>query len=124
LAQTVLLIDDDETLRLMVGQLLEEEGYDVIVAGDGLEALEQLENMRPDLILLDLVMPNMEGYALEGELRRRGLRPAIPVVLLTAGADADDEMEKVGAAGCLKKPFELDTLLQTVAETVRAQTPE
>ena len=72
MSDTIMVAGDDDGLQLTVSAILEDEGYDVVIAGDGLEALEELQLRRPALILLDIGMPRMNGFAFADELRRRG----------------------------------------------------
>ena len=113
--QTVLVVDDDEGVRLALAAVLEEEGYDVDLAADGLEALERLQAKRPSLILLDLMMPRMDGYAFTEELQRRGLRPALPLMVLTADARAKNRALQLGVDGFIAKPFDISDLVDQVA---------
>lgn len=115
----VLIVDDDAGVRTMIERVLEDEGYEVALATDGLDALEQLDAQRPGLVLLDLQMPRMDGWALVGEMERRGLRPTIPVVVLTAAGRAQQEATKLGAEGFLAKPFDIMRLLDEVARLVQ-----
>jgi two-component system, chemotaxis family, chemotaxis protein CheY len=112
---TILVVDDDPLIQLTVAGILEDEGYTVVVAGDGLEALAQLVELRPAAILLDIGMPRMDGYAFATELERRGLRAALPVIVLTADGRAAEKAAQVGAQGFLAKPFTLPTLVAEVA---------
>jgi CheY-like chemotaxis protein len=109
----VLVVDDEEAIRQVVAMTLEDEGYVVTTAAHGQEALAQVLQARPDLVLLDLHMPVMDGWAFCAELKRREL--IIPIVFMTAGARARDEAARAGVAGSLAKPFNLDVLLDTVA---------
>jgi CheY-like chemotaxis protein len=113
--RTILVVDDDPTIRLTVAGILEDEGYTVIAAGDGLEALEKLAEVRPAAILLDMAMPRMDGYAFAAELERRGAQETPPVIVLTADGRAAEKAARVGARGYLAKPFTLATLLAEVA---------
>jgi DNA-binding response OmpR family regulator len=80
----VLLVDDDHDLRLRLRGLLEKEGLEVDEASDGRAALTRLDDEWPGLILLDLLMPEMDGFAFLGELQRRGKGHSVPIVVLTA----------------------------------------
>jgi len=112
--QPILVVDDDPGLREALQDVLELEGYDVVLARDGQEALRLLEDAHPVLVLLDLMMPRMNGYEFVAELERRSLRDHLPVVILTADANAKRKAEQVGAEGYLAKPFEIDQVLATV----------
>jgi chemosensory pili system protein ChpA (sensor histidine kinase/response regulator) len=112
--RTILVVDDDTNIQATLRALLEDEGYEVVVARDGVDALARLEGVQPALILLDLMMPRMDGYTFAAELQRRGLHPGIPIVVLTAGASARQAAARLGAAGYAEKPFSINGLLDTV----------
>jgi len=103
----VLLVEDEEQLRRVMKDLLEREGYKVIEAGDGIAALEQVDRHAPDVILLDLNLPSLDGYGVLSQLRSRPNTAEIPVIVLTAKGDEDNEVRvlKLGADDFLTKPF-------------------
>lgn len=107
----ILVVDDDPAIRDFVQLALEDEGYDVIVAVDGLDALEAIRNRRPGLILLDMRMPRMNGWEF-AEVYRRERSPHAPILIMTAGRDAT--LSEIGASGWLGKPFDLDQLIANV----------
>ncbi len=111
----VFVVDDDEWIHELLTMALEDDGYRVVTARDGREALERLADQRPDVIVLDWMMPTMNGPAFAEELQRRGLRLAIPVIVLTADGNARRKAEQIGAEGYLRKPFDLPSLLEQVA---------
>jgi CheY-like chemotaxis protein len=113
-SRQVLVVDDDDGVRDMLATVLEIAGYKVAVASDGLDALTQLEEHRPALILLDLMMPRMDGFTFADELRRRGLRPAVPIIVISASGVAQQGARTIAADDCVVKPFNLDDLLQKV----------
>lgn len=90
------------------------EGYDVILASNGQEALDKLEEVTPGLILLDLMMPRMNGYEFLQELERRGLRGAFPVLIVTADATAKQKAEQLGVESYVAKPFDVTKFLDKV----------
>jgi CheY-like chemotaxis protein len=118
----VLVVDDDATVRALMRDILAEEGFSVAEATDGRDALDVLGQVRPTVILLDLHMPRMDGWALYRQLRAEG--QAVPVVFVTAGARARAEAEQHGADGYLAKPFELDALLAVVDRFMAKRPPE
>jgi len=118
---TVLVVDDDGPLRSLIAEALEGEGYRVTTAGDGVEALEQIEAEQPALILLDWMMPRMDGVAFAEELRRRQPTADLPIVVMTAGGEARDRATRVGAVGFISKPFELGLLLDQVARSITSR---
>lgn len=118
----LLIVDDDAGVQKMLKTLLEYEHLEVMVASDGLEALECVEHARPDLILLDLMMPRMDGRAFVEELRRRGLRTSLPVIVLTADIHAKPLVERMGVEDWLVKPFHLADLLGKVRHYLNKDT--
>jgi CheY-like chemotaxis protein len=112
-SKTVLVVEDDADLVALVSILLKEDGYRVKIAGNGREALASLEKDIPDLILLDMKMPVMNGPEFARELEVRHGRQA-PIVVLTAAADAHRRAAEVGADAWLGKPFDPARLLSTV----------
>ena len=110
----VLVVDDDAGLREILQLALTSEGYEVVVARDGVDALARIEQRQPRPILLDRMMPRMDALALADELRLRGLRSRIPMLLLTAANGASARAAQIEADGWLAKPFELPELLDKV----------
>ena len=103
----VLVADDDDDIRMLVTFRLERSGYEVLAARDGEEALELAVRHRPDLAVLDLTMPKLDGYQLMGRLRELEETRRMPVILLTARAQ-DDDVARGFAAGAddyIRKPF-------------------
>ncbi|MGH7702068.1 MAG: ATPase, T2SS/T4P/T4SS family [Gemmatimonadales bacterium] len=103
----VLLVDDEDQLRRVMKDLLEREGYVVAEARDGAEALDEVDRRAPDIIVLDLNLPGMDGYSVLSQLRSRPLTQKIPVIVLTAKGDEDNEVRvfELGADDFLTKPF-------------------
>ena len=109
----VLVVDDDAGVRDVIEQALTGEGYTVHAVTDGREALASLQHQHPDLILLDVNMPNVDGWQVLEELRAAAGRQTA-VVVMTGGYEAQDRALSSGAQGFLGKPFELEDLLGTV----------
>jgi len=122
LGLTVLVVEDDADLRQVVETALVLEGYNVVVASDGLEAIEKLPDCRPALIVFDVMLPHMDGVMFAQELERRGLRPGIPVVMLSGVVDGRQKAKQVGAEGYLEKPFSIPALLEEVARLTGRET--
>jgi CheY-like chemotaxis protein len=103
----VLLVDDEDSLRRVMKDLLEREGYIVSEARDGVQALDQVDRTGPDVIVLDLNLPGLDGYGVLSHLRSRPATADIPVVVLTAKGDEDNEVRvfELGADDFLTKPF-------------------
>jgi type II secretory ATPase GspE/PulE/Tfp pilus assembly ATPase PilB-like protein/CheY-like chemotaxis protein len=104
---TVLLVEDEESLRKVMRDLLERDGYVVAEAADGIQALDAVDRHAPDVILLDLNLPGLDGYSVLQQLRSRASTSRIPVIVLTAKGDEDNEVRvfQLGADDFLTKPF-------------------
>lgn len=109
----VLVVDDDPDILDAICDILEGEGYRVARARHGLEALEQVEQETPAIILLDLMMPVMDGLSFAQTLQRRSA-PRIPIVVISADGNPQ-KAAAVGAQGFLAKPFDIDALLWQVS---------
>lgn len=112
----VLVVEDDEVIRGMLVFLLEGEGHDVEAAADGAEALEVLRRRTPDCVVLDLMMPGVDGLTVLRTRQAEGLGADARVVVLTARSGTDDAVWcwEAGADEFLTKPFEPERLLRTV----------
>jgi two-component system OmpR family response regulator len=121
LHQTVLVADDDEDIVHLVAWALRDAGYDVVATTDGLEALRTTVRDRPDLLVLDLGMPALEGDQVLRILHARGDAP--PIIFLTARASAEDRAEglRMGAADYMIKPFDVTELVARVQNALRRQ---
>ncbi len=119
----VLIVDDDDVIRNLLGELLDGEGYAVEAAANGKEALAVLQRWRPDTILLDLMMPKMDGWRFRAEQQRRADVADVPVVILSAAHELERHAATLGAAAVVRKPFELDILLDTLAR-LTMRTPD
>jgi CheY-like chemotaxis protein len=111
---SILVVDDDPAIRETIVDILELEGYPVVGAADGAQALTQVEQALPWLILLDMRMPIMDGWAFSQVLKERHLR--VPVVVMTAARDARPWAQQIGAEDYLAKPFDIDQLVSKVRE--------
>jgi len=107
IAVKVLLVDDEDSLRKVMRELLERDGYAVTEARDGVQALDQVDRVGPDIIVLDLNLPGLDGYGVLSHLRSRPATAHIPVIVLTAKGDEDNEVRvfELGADDFLMKPF-------------------
>lgn len=115
----ILIIDDDPDLLDLMSLAFEDEGYRVLANRNGREALESIATTMPDLILLDMRMPVMNGWEFANEFRARHGRAA-PIVIISAGENVGQQAEQVGADGYVSKPFEVDALLRTARATLDA----
>lgn len=115
-----LIVDDEEGIVKVVKMYLEHHGYEVITAGDGQEGLERAKADKPDVIVLDLMLPRMDGYKVCGLLKRDARYAKIPVILFTAKAQEKDMKlgEEVGADAYITKPFEPEVLLSKIKELI------
>ena len=104
---TVLLVEDEDSLRLVLRDLLERDGFTVLEAADGIAALDEIDRQPPDAVVLDLNLPRLDGYAVLTRLRARPATFALPVIVLTAKSDEDNEVRvfELGADDFLTKPF-------------------
>jgi CheY-like chemotaxis protein len=110
----VLVVEDDPDIRGAIADTLSYEGYSVSEAPDGVEALRRARSERPDLILLDLMMPVMDGWAFRAEQEADPSIAEIPVVVVTACQAQDDRVRALRAAAFLQKPFDIEMLLEIV----------
>ena len=114
--RTVLIVDDDASVRAMLGYLLHDEGYEVWEAADGAEAIDELVVRAPDCMILDLMMPNVDGIAVLRERRQRGFAPDTRVLVLTAKTDTKDAVWcwELGADEYLNKPVDPERFAREV----------
>ena len=117
----VLVVDDDPDIVQFVRMNLELEGYDVDTAANGLVALDRIKERVPDLVLLDVMMPEMDGLTVLSKMRRSPATASTPVVILTAKALADDRVRglDLGADDYITKPFDLEELIARVRTVLR-----
>ena len=117
---TILFVEDTSDQRDLVAVFLEINGYRVALANDGLEGLAQARQSKPDLILLDLGMPIMDGFQMMEELQADETLKDIPIVIISAwtGASHRVRAKEAGAKAFITKPFELTYMLETVKKYV------
>ncbi len=115
----MLVVDDESQVRATISEALAYEGYDVTQAANGAEALAAIRRAPPDVIVLDLWMPVMDGW----QFRREQLRshPAVPVVVLSALESSSERLKELRADALVGKPFELDALYGAVSEVIAAR---
>ncbi len=116
--RTVLVCDDEEVLRVLMRAALDPPGHEIVEARDGDESLELARTVRPDLIVLDMMMPGRTGLEVLGELRRDAEFVDTPVIVLTARAQASDReaATRVGASRFITKPFSPRDLCEAVEQ--------
>ena len=110
----VLVVEDDTSIRELLIELLESEGYQVTASSNGVEALKSLEDLIPDLILMDIMMPIMDGYAFRKELLLNTIWNQIPVLAMSAQFQGQQKLSDYGIFNFINKPLELNHLLETV----------
>lgn len=111
-APLLLLVDDDDDIREMLATILEADGFRIATAANGEEALERMDEERPDLLILDMRMPVMDGWELSRILEERGDRP--PLVVVTAAADPAARAADIAADAWLAKPFDISDLEEVI----------
>lgn len=118
MADTILFVDDDPEVRAKVSQLLKENGYRVISASDGDEALDKARETSPDLIILDIMMPRLDGILTILKLKGKGETKSIPVIILSIIDKSDEEVlaKHLGVRAFIRKPYEDCDLLAKVRE--------
>jgi CheY-like chemotaxis protein len=113
----ILIVDDEPAILIVSRRRLEANGYEVITAESGKEGIEKAVTCEPDLVLLDIIMPGLDGYEVCRRLKSSEKTREIPVIIFTASSPQDDSGEKAiefGAVGYLTKPFESDDLLSII----------
>lgn len=120
MTKRILVVDDDRGMRETLTAALELDGYAVAAAPDGIAALLMVADDPPALVILDLMMPRMDGFTFAEQLAARGLRERIPLLVLTADGRAREKAALIGAEGWLAKPFDLSDLLERVNALVGA----
>ncbi len=116
----VLIIDDSEVLRRITAFNLQKMGYEIREAIDGVDGLEKIKDFHPDLVLLDIMMPRMDGFTVLKKMSEDPSMKEIPVIVLTAKGGEDDEKEalRLGAIKVLTKPFSPKQLVETVKQVI------
>jgi CheY-like chemotaxis protein len=112
----ILIVDDDSSVRLMLARVLSNEGYGVLTAANGLDALGLAETLSVDLVLLDLNMPGTNGWETLEELDAKGRAPA--VIIITAMPHQQEAARAAGVATVLEKPLDFPRLIQTVSQVL------
>ena len=122
--QRLLLVDDDEDLRASLAEALEEAGYLVIQAGNGQDALELLERERPSLVLLDLLMPVLNGWQFCQSKNENAVTASIPVIAMSAAVSKDPQSPYfIDVDDFIAKPVELDELLTKISGCLTGRAP-
>jgi two-component system, OmpR family, response regulator VanR len=117
--KTVMIVDDEKMTRVLISKVLKKEGYLVFDAADGDTALEMIREITPDIVIMDLMMPDTDGFTLAGELRRSTFLPAETRILLMSGFPVDHRQSR--SSHCeinayMNKPFNLVALVDMVSQ--------
>ncbi len=121
----ILVVEDDETIRQLLEVMLEMHNYEVIAARDGLEGLLKLEFRHPSVMILDVMMPNVDGQRVLEEMRGDVRLRNVPVIVVTGKAEAHRMFDDiVGPANVVMKPFDPEALVHRVAELLADEPPK
>ena len=114
----ILVVEDDRNISDLIRMYLEKEGFEVRIAYDGGKAVEEFDERAPDMVLLDIMLPVMDGWAVCAHIREKG---ATPIIMLTAKSDVDDRITglEMGADDYLVKPFEMKELMARINAVLR-----
>lgn len=119
----MLVVDDDPDILEALSEILEAEGFEIRRARNGKEALERLSPEPPQLILLDLMMPVMDGWEFAQRMKQLPDVAHIPIIVLSADRNVSNKATGIGAVGYLAKPFELNDLLDMVRRALESRPP-
>jgi len=121
MAKRILIVDDEPQMADMLSIRLEANGYDVVTAHDGQEGLDKARSEKPDLIILDLMLPKIDGYKVCGLLKKDSRFARIPIIMFTARARQEDMAlgEEMGADAYITKPFDSQVLLAKIKELAK-----
>ena len=112
----VLIVDDDPAIRGLVGDALRDEGYSVDLAAHGREALDAMRARKPSTVVLDLMMPIMDGVTFIEACHSEQLCENVPIVVISAVHDALQQIREMPVHACMAKPFDIDELVRTVGQ--------
>ncbi|HET8765609.1 MAG TPA: response regulator [Rhodanobacter sp.] len=118
----VMVVDDSPSIRAVLGKMLSQDGYVVIKAGNGAEAMEMARRERPGLIFLDIVMPGMSGFEVLRTLRHEAATHATPIVMISGNVQATEQfyVQRYGADDFMKKPFGREEVFERIQQLVLA----
>ncbi len=124
--QTILIVDDDELVALAIQRTLKKFGYHVLVANSGRDGIQMARRYRPDLVVMDVIMPGITGYQAAREIRNDPMLQEVPLLFLTAKAEDDDKIEGLmaGADDYMTKPYNNDELQLRVRAILRRAHPK
>ncbi len=120
---TVMVVDDSITMRRVASKLLERHNYEVVTAKDGVDALAQLQDVQPDVMLLDIEMPRMDGFELATHMQNEELFSKIPIIMITSrtGEKHRDRAFEIGVANYMGKPYQEDELIENIQNALGAR---
>ncbi|MFB4163337.1 response regulator [Alteribacillus sp. JSM 102045] len=112
----ILIVDDQYGIRVLLREVLVKDGYEVYQASNGVQALEFMEKENPDLLLLDMKIPGMDGIEILKERKKRQLAPDAEIILMTAYGELNliNDAKELGASSYLSKPFDIDQVRQEI----------
>ncbi|MBI4422267.1 MAG: response regulator transcription factor [Elusimicrobia bacterium] len=121
MATKVLVVDDEEDYRVIIRDVLGEAGFDVRLAKDGEEGLQALDAFQPEVVLVDWMMPRLDGQGFVSALRAKPAFKALPIIMLTVKQTSDDELEALhfGVDDFIVKPFQSENLLARIRAVLR-----
>jgi CheY-like chemotaxis protein len=121
-APRVLVVEDDDAIREVITDVLDDHGFRVASAGNGEEALAALDRSMPDVVVLDLLMPVMHGWAFMESYGDKTKGAPIPIVVVSANPILPRSYDRLGVRRCIGKPFALDDLIDAVEDALRPST--
>ncbi|MFQ5888356.1 MAG: response regulator transcription factor [Candidatus Hydrothermarchaeales archaeon] len=117
MSKRILLVDDEIDIRSVYTKMLEKEGYEVATAKDGKKALEKLSEFKPHLVILDIMMPGMDGWEVAKKIRKDQVLGDIPIIILSVKSEIEDKVKSIEEAKTdrhLAKPIEFSEILGTI----------
>ena len=120
--RTVMVVDDSITMRRVASKLLERHNYKVVTAKDGVDALAQLQDLRPDVMLLDIEMPRMDGFELATHMQNEETFSKIPIIMITSrtGEKHRDRALQIGVSNYMGKPYQEEELIENIQTALAA----
>lgn len=121
MSKTILIIDDDPNIIALLENFIKPMGFEILTASDGMAGLELARTKRPALILLDIMLPKLDGYKISRFLKFDDTYSSIPIVMLTAKSDAKDQQigKQTGADAYVTKPFNKNDIVKLINELVK-----
>ena len=119
MGKKILIIEDELAVGMMISYWIKSLGHDAMIAADGAEGFKMAKTQTPDLIITDVLMPNMDGFTFFKELKKNKLTSNIPVIILTARGKMEDSFKVLGADDFIAKPFEEDELISKIERLLR-----